>query len=196
MTAQLYIEGGGDRSKSLETRFRQGWNQFFEMAEVNRRMKIVRGGGRKQTFDRFATAVSQPRPDIVPILVVDSETPVQTGHSVWQHLKAQDDWSQPQNAGDDQAFLMVQVMETWFLADREALQRYFGARFRELKQWPRLEDVPKAAVLEALDRATSQCSRRYAKGRVSFELLANIAPAQVREACPHARNLIDRLMAL
>lgn len=198
MTAKLYIEGGGDRSKSQAARFREGWNRFFENAGVGGRVTIVRGGGRSQTFNRFSAAVSHPRAGTIPILLVDSESAVRDGHSVWQHLKERDGWARPGGAGDDQAFLMVQLMETWFLADRGALQRYFGAGFREnqLKTWPDLERVPKATVLKALDRATAKCSKRYAKGRISFELLAKIAPASVAEACPHAKDLGERLTFL
>ena len=195
MTAKLYIEGGGDRSKSQAARFREGWNRFFDKVGVGGRVRIVRGGGRTQTFKRFSAAVLHPRADTVPILLVDSESAVRAGHSVWEHLKERDGWDRPSGAGDDQAFLMVQVMETWFLADREALQRYFRAGFRgkELKAWPRLERVLKATVLEALDRATAKCSKRYAKGKVSFELLAKIDPTLVADACPHAKALVDRL---
>ena len=175
VTAKLYIEGGGG-GKSQQARFREGWNRFFERAGVGGRVKIVRGGGRDQTFDRFVTAVSEPLHSDLPILVVDSEGVVQPEHSVWEHLRTRDNWPRPQNASDDQAFLMVQFMETWFLADREALQRYFGPGFRKkkLKQWPQLEEVSRAAVLTALDQGTSKCSKPYGKGRVSFDLLGRV----------------------
>ena len=90
---------------------------------------------------------------------------------------------------------MVQAMETWFLADRNSLQRYFGAKFKEnaLRQWPQLEAVPKAMVFDALERATD---KGYVKGKVSFELLAQIDPALVEAACPHAKALLDRLRTL
>ena len=93
---------------------------------------------------------------------------------------------------------MVQVMETWLLADRDLLKRYFGAEFREnaLKQWRPLEAVPKATVLDALKRATANCATRYAKGKVSFELLARVDPALVEAACPHAKALLNRLRML
>lgn len=101
----------------------------------------------------------------------------------------------PADADEDDAYLMVQVMETWFLADRDALRRYFGSQFLEsaLGSWPELERVPKTTVLQALQRATSGCANPYAKGKVSFELLAQIAPARVEAACPHARALLSRL---
>ena len=187
VTATLYIEGGGE-GKDLRARFREGWNKFFSSAGVGGRTKIVRGAGRRQTFDRFATAVSDSAPGTVPFLLVDSEGPVASGYSAWQHL----------GAGDGQAFLMVQVMETWFLADRETLRDYFGVKFREnaLKTWPDLEDVPKSTVLEALERATASCRKPYSKGRVLFELLARVDPARVEAACPHAKTFLDELRAL
>ena len=92
---------------------------------------------------------------------------------------------------------MVQVMETWLLADLDALRRYFGAEFREnaINRWPVLEHVPKATVLKAPERATAACRKSYAKGRVSFELLARVDPDRVEAACRHARALLDRLRA-
>ena len=197
VTATLYIEGGGE-GKDLRARFREGWKKFFDSAGVGGRTKIVRGAGRRQTFDRFATAVSDSSPGMLPFLLVDSEGPVVLGHSVWQHLHVRDGWHRPANAGDDRAFLMVQVMETWFLADREALRSYFGTGFGEnaLRAWPNLEDVPKSRVFEALERATASCRKRYSKGRVSFELLAQVDPAQVEAACPHAKAFLNELRAL
>jgi hypothetical protein len=157
--------------------------------------KVIRGGGRLQTFDMFKTAVANPRGDEVPVLLVDSEGPVADGVSAWKHLRKRDKWERPDGAGDDQAFLMVQVMETWLLADRDALRGYFGAAFRDnaLKDWPKLEAVPKATVYQALDQATAGCAKGYAKGKVSFELLGRLNPALVEQACPHARALLDRL---
>ncbi len=160
--------------------------------------RVVRGGSRDRTFDLFARAIANPVPAQVPLLLVDSEGEVQAGHSVWEHLQARDQWNQPCSTGEDQAFLMVQLMETWFLADRTTLKKHFGKRFREsvLKQWPRLEDVPKATVLDALKKATNNCPISYAKGKISFELLEKIDPAHVEAACPHAKALLDRLRTL
>ena len=197
MTATLYIEGGGE-SRDLRLRFLRGWRTFFDAAGVGGRAKIVRGGSRIETFNRFKSAVQSRREDALPLLLVDSEAPVQSGHSPWQHLLARDGWNKPDNAGEDQAFLMVQFMETWFLADKDGLRRYFGQGFRDqaIKQWPDLEAVSKETVLNALAQATAACRKAYGKGRTSFELLARIDPARVRAACPHANELLQRLAAL
>ena len=197
MTATLYVEGGGD-GRSLRGRFREGWREFLRSAGVDGRVKIVRGGGRERTFRRFATAAASAGSGGAVLLLVDSEGPVAAGHTVWRHLAARDRWTRPGGVGDDQAFLMVQVMETWFLADLGALRAYFGRGFREkaIRAWPDLESVPRETVLDALKRATAACRKSYAKGRVSFELLARIDPVRVEAACPHARALLDRLRAL
>ncbi len=195
MSAVLYIEGGGD-NRRLGAEFRQGWKAFLTNAGLSGRMpKVVRGGTRQQTFNRFITALGDSKDSTVPLLLVDSEGPVTTGHTVWQHLRTRDRWHKPAAAGDDQAFLMVQVMESWLLADRNALQTYFGERFKAnvIRQWPQLEEVPGETVFDALEKATAGCSKPYAKGKIASELLAKIDPRLVEDACPHARDLLNRL---
>ena len=196
MSAVVYIEGGGDRNENLERLFRRWWTKFFGAAGLRGRLpRVVRGGSRNRTIKLFLKAVSAPDPGRVPLLLVDSEGPVQEGRSVWQHLRAREKQIPPCEASDDRAFLMVQVMETWFLADRAALRQHFGPHFREdsLQQWPRLEGVPKATVIDALRNASKDCPSPYAKGSVSFQLLEKVNPGLVEAACPHAKRLLDCL---
>lgn len=199
MKVKVYAEGGGE-GELLDVLFRQGWNEFFKAAGLEGRMpRIVRGKGRTRTFDLFLTAVNNGGPNDLPLLLVDSEDPVAPGQTSWQHLKARDNWDKPRGVSDDQAFLMVEVMETWFIADRQMLARYFGASFRanQIPAWPSLEAVSKKVVFETLDRATAGCGKkRYAKGKVSFELLERLNPDAVENACPHAKALLDRLRRL
>ena len=197
VTAKLYIEGGGEE-KYLRISFRESWKAFFEKAGLDGKTMIVRGGGRQQTFKRFSTAVLDAVPGTVPFLLVDSEGPVTPGHSTWRHLLDRDKWHRPEGVGDNQAFLMVQIMETWFLADREALRKYFGAKLKDkaFKIWPNLEDVPKHQVFEALKAATALCKKNYSKGKISFDLLAQVDPFRVENACPHAKALLEKLRAV
>ncbi len=195
VSAKIYAEGGGE-GQLLDTLFRQAWTQFFKSAGLIGRMpRIVRGKGRLRTFDLFATAVRNPRSGELPLLLVDSEGPVAANLSAWQHLKARDRWDPPSGTSDDQAFLMVQVMEAWFLADRAMLREYFGPALREtyFRSWPVLEAVSKDDILNALKGATASCAKPYAKGKVSFELLGQLNPTEVEKASPHAKALLDRL---
>jgi hypothetical protein len=198
VTAKLYAEGGG-AGQLYDSMFRQAWKAFFEAAGLHGRLpKVVRGGGRQQAFDMFKTAIASPRPGEVPMLLVDSEDAVGAGQTVWAHLRARDGWVKPSGVSEEHAFLMVQVMETWFLADRTLLRHYVGTTLREvhLKEWHVLEDVPKATVLESLEQATAGCTKRYAKGRVSFELLSKLNPDAVEASCPHAGRLLERLRSI
>jgi Domain of unknown function (DUF4276) len=193
---KLYIEGGGD-SGLQDTLFREGWRTFFARAGLEGRMpRTFRGSSRNETFDAYQTAVRLRKDDELPLLLVDSEDLVAVGSSEWRHLEDRDGWQRPHGSGNQDAFLMVCCMETWFLADRAALQRFFHGCWNDnaLPQWPALEAVPKDRVFTALAQATASCGKKaYAKGKISFDLLKQIDPALVEAACPGAKRLLDRL---
>jgi hypothetical protein len=191
--AKLYIEGGGP-GKVSDSVFRKGWKMFLSRAAgSSAKFAVVRGGSRNETWKKFVTALEKSTADELPILVVDSEAAVT--QSCWQHLDKQDGWKRPEGAGEDQVFLMVQTMETWFLADREGLRRFFGPSFSDspLKNWPSLEAVDKKTILDALAKATAG---KYEKGLPSFQLLETLDSEKVKAACPQARRLFERLSSL
>ena len=195
---KLFIEGGGQGSR-LNRLFRTAWRDFFLAAGLHGNLpRIVRGGSRNETFEQFMAAVKEARPGELPILLVDSEGPVDANHSAWQHLRHTDGWERPAGARGEQAFLMVQVMETWFLADRDALRNYFGPSFQagRLPRQRELESIPKDAVLQSLAAATADCNRRYDKGIVSFEILGRVDPILAAERCPGAKSLLECLRVL
>jgi hypothetical protein len=198
----IYVEGGGDR-ESLKSDCRRAFRLFFERATPSKQLpKIVACGSRADAFDHFQTALRTKDSSHFPILLVDSEAPVTTG--TWDHLKTRkgDSWDKPDAATDEQAHLMVQCMESWFLADVEALKKYFGSGFKahKLKSVPALESVSKDSVFKQLADATvdTKTKGRYdsrSKGRHSFEILAIIDPNKVRKCCPHAERVLKCLEA-
>lgn len=195
VAVKIYAEGGGE-GELADTQFRQAWAGFFKAAGLHGRMpRVIRGKGRERTYDLFKTAVKNTAPDTLPLLLVDSEGAVLPNQTVWEYLKVRYGWDRPPGAGTDDAFLMVQLMETWLLADRAALQRYFGPQLNEsaFAEWPELESVAKTTILHALEKATAQCKTKYTKGHVSFEVLSTVDPAEVERRCPHARQLLTRL---
>jgi hypothetical protein len=198
---KLYVEGAARHSDFDRAVCRQAFSEFFAAAGLNHRPRTIPCGGRKQAYDAFVTAIKTHRPGELPLLLVDSETPRAPGMTKWRHLKGRlgDHWDQPAGAGEDQVFLMVQVMETWFIADREALREFFKPKFKESKipAWPHLENITKSAVYDALESATAECGQKqYSKGHLSFQLLKGIPPAKVEAACPHAKALLDCLRNL
>lgn len=193
----LYVEGGGD-SKTLHTRCREGFRRFLERAGLKGHMpRIVACGSRNNAYNDFKTALSQGRP---AMLLVDSESPVIANNKdkPWAHLAARDQWATPTAANDAHCHLMVQCMESWFLADRATLQAFFGQGFQaaalSAENRP-IEAIAKAEVYESLANATKDCKTkaRYGKGEHSFELLGRVDPAKVTTASPWAERFVDNL---
>jgi hypothetical protein len=193
---KVYIEGGGDSSLQ-DAQFREAWHQFFKKAQLQRMPGVVRGKGRSKTWDLFKTAVENRQGDDVLILIVDSEELVVEGRTVWQHLqnRAADNWTKPEAAGTQDAFLMICCMETWLLADHSALQTVFKQHFNpnSIPKWPDLEKVPKSTIYATLKKASSD---KYAKSKICWDLLGEVDPLVVETKCTQARLLLDRLRAL
>ena len=94
---------------------------------------------------------------------------------------------------------MVQVMESWFLADKEALRAFYGRGFRRkaLPQRHDIEKISKQDVFNGLKNATKGTSKgRYNKGSHSFAILAMIDPKKVMDASRHAKQLVTMLTDL
>ena len=106
-------------------------------------------------------------------------------------------WVDARKAVDESAHLMVQVMESWFLADRAALKRYFGDGFREtaLPGHEAIEEITKADVSNGLRNATRSCATksRYHKGQHAFEILSLLDADKVMEKAPHAKRLVSAI---
>lgn len=199
--ARLYVEGGGD-SKVLHSACRRGFSEFLRKAGLQGSMpRIVACGGRRQAFDDFCTAVKQKK---IAVLLVDSEVLV-TDVSPWRHLLSRpgDQWAKPAGVTDDGCHLMVQCMESWFLADRQSLAAFFGQGF-QANQLPAeaspIESINKDQLLQSLVKASRQCKTKssYGKSEHSFLLLAKIDPAKVIQASPWADRfvkILKRVMA-
>ena len=53
-----------------------------------------------------------------------------------------------------------------------------------------IETIQKLEAFDKLKRASAECLRIYKKGKISFELLAQISPQKVRESSPWADRFI------
>jgi len=195
---KIYVEGGG-RNKALRTKCRLGFNRFFYKAGLEGRMpRIVASGNRQQAFDDFRRALRGAEEHDFIVLLVDSEISVAASAGPWQHLMEFDKWTQPPGATDDQAHLMVQCMEAWFLADKECLAERFkqGFNLSALPARMDIEQIEKTDVLASLKKAGRDgLTGGYDKGRHSFDILARIDPNKVAMASPHAKRLLDTLRA-
>ncbi len=197
MNVIVYVEGGGN-VRATKKRCRQGFSALFRKAGLSGRMpRIFAAGGREDAWHDFRTALAGAGENDFIVLLVDSEAPVADGRTSWAHLREHDNWSQPDQSAERNAHLMVQCMESWFLADMDALAGFFGDGFNSgaLPRRPDIENVSKRDLQRGLRRATRPSSKgEYHKGRHSFEILAELDPGCVTAASPHAKRLVDTLL--
>ena len=192
----IYVEGGG-HSTGQKRKLRAGFDAFFgELKEMARKRRwgwrLIPCGARQMAYEAFVNARDHAKDGEINILLVDSETPV-TERTTAAHLQARpgEGWDLA-GVPPDHVHLMVQTMETWVVADPEALARYYGPGFRAnaLPARPNLEEESKDAVARALDRATRQTQKGlYQKLMHGSELLKRIDAVKVQQRCRHCEQL-------
>ena len=156
------------------------------------RWQLVACGSRNEAFDAFTHARRMGRTKVV-VLLVDSEDPIH--NPPLAHLEAREGWDL-NGVDEDSVHLMVQVMETWLVADPKALGAYYGQGFRAgaLPRRADLEAVAKETVGTALVKATRTTSKGdYRKIRHASELLQRIDSSLVQQRCSHCARLFDFL---
>jgi hypothetical protein len=189
VTVRIYVEGGFEGS--TKSNCRKAFSTFLAKVIRPESFKVIASGSRTQAFQDFCSALRQ-RPGDYNILLVDSETAVST--KPWQHLRERegDNWQHPKGATDEQAHLMVQVMEAWFLADQDTLATSYRQGFlrNSLPRQHNIERLDKRRVFESLSHASKNTQKGpYHKTRHGFELLELIDPILVRAASSHADTL-------
>lgn len=194
----LFVEGGGDDS-TLKTKCRRGFKSLLENAGFEgNRLRVVASGSRNNAYEQFCTALKERPQDDVAILLVDSEGPIKDGSTPWNHVKNQSggSWNKPAGANDEDLHFMVECMENWFLADRDALSDFFGPKFnvKKLPSNTKVEEISKNDIHESLKKETRDSKKgSYSKGNHSFEILASLNSSKIRDAAPYANRFFNRL---
>jgi hypothetical protein len=199
VTVQIFVEGGGDAKTTL-TKCRQGFADYCaKVAPPKHQPSIVACGGRQQAFDRFKNAILNRRAGETFVLLVDSEGPV-TAHTAVDHLHTRDGWDFA-SLRNFEAFLMVQAMEAWFLADREILTSFYGDGFlagRLPGSSKNIEAVPKDDLESKMIHASkpTKTKGQYHKTKHGFALLGLIDPIKVENGSRHAARFNQFLRSL
>ena len=190
------MEGGGD-GRDTRAAPRLGMDAFLTRIkqaarEKSLRWKLVCCGSRHEAFRKFRTAY-QSGEHAIAILLVDAEGAVD--RPVRDHLRWRDGWDLA-FASNDAVHLMIQTMETWIIADPDALAEYYGANFRRnaLPGALNLEVIAKDDVDDALNEATRLTRKgAYHKVRHASELLKRIDAQEVQRRCPGCARLFSTI---
>ncbi|HEY3295456.1 MAG TPA: DUF4276 family protein [bacterium] len=192
----INIEGGG-QNRSQQIEFREGLEVFFREFKEKVSFRIIPGGSKDNTVSDFKATLASSETAFV-VLVVDSDQDVPAKVNYRQFLQTSNpSWNLPE-LPDEHYHMMVQVMEAWFLADREALRTHYGQRFREnaLPSHSKVEQVPKNDIYHGMEAATRETTKGvYQKRKHSAGILKLLDRNRVCAAAPHCKRLFDVLEA-
>jgi len=181
----IYLEGGGD-SKQLHSLCRKGFRKLLEKCGFTGYMPKLRScGGRDSAFDDFKIAHANKSNSDYVAMLIDREDPL-TDSDAWEHLKERDGWNKPLGSENDQVLFMTTCMETWIVADRDALTKHYGSKLQESALPPlvNLESRYRQDIQNDLSRATRNCSNAYKKGKRSFHVLEKLSPHELELHLP------------
>lgn len=196
---KIYIEGGGEQ-KRLKTECRRAFSAFFQKAGFEGKMpRVVACGSRNEAFSDFCSSIKNAkRTNELAFLLVDSEDTVgiDLQSKPWDYLRQRDHWNQPAEATHEQAHLMIQCMESWFLADQDTLRQFFGKGFNShaLPRNSKIEEIEKTDVFKSLENASRSSEKgSYGKADHSFKILEKLDSEKIIASSPSVQRLIHEL---
>lgn len=196
--AEIFLEGAarGSNSKELQIRCREGFRRLLEASGFSTRLpRLFASGSRSDAYRDFCTAHKAARAGEYVALWIDSEDPISPIDKTWKHLKQRDNWDRPAGAFDEQVLLMATSMETLIVADHATLSNYYGTKLQKsaLPSLTNLEARNRRDVQDRLEQATKNCSKSYAKGKPSFDLLGRLNPETLKGHLPSFERTLDVL---
>lgn len=198
---QVFVEGGGN-TQTTKRSFRNGFDSFFREIKLlafanDCRLNFIPCGGISETIRDFQQPLESNN-DAIKVLLVDSDSPVTQPPK--KHLKI----NNPE-VTDDQCHFMVQIMESWFFADLNALREFYKDELydKELNNYhdvDNVENIDKNEIERILINATKETSYgnywEYGKIRHASEILKQLNANTVRKKAAHCDRLFTTLETL
>ena len=178
---RIYFEG----SSLLKPGFCAFFREISECARQKRcGFKLISARSGDEAERDFEIALREHR-SAWPILLRDSEGPARH-RSKTPHA--------------DRTFWMVEMMEAWFHADKDALAGFYGEGFKKtsLKPNPKVETISKQDLVSGLRAATRRTKQGdYFNHKTSHgpKLLSAIDASLVRAAAPNCERLSQAVLA-
>lgn len=218
---KIYFEGGTPRGQKsnpanefLDRKLRLGLQQFLQKSLSNKEKVSISvdlcGSGTMACEKFFSDIKRNVAPDVIKILLVDAESPVEKTEkrSRIEHLQKPNSHGHKftqQLASIDEKLchLMVQEMEAWFVADAEAIKKAFRSDFKEnvIQKTSDVEQYDKDKLADLMYRATNQKyvanKEKYQKSETKLEysgiILENLDPQKVYDKSVHFQKLQQAL---
>ena len=178
---------------------RAGFGVFFRELSDRAKAKrcsfsLIAAGSGPTAIRDFGIAL-KTRPTAWNILLKDSEGPYASDLAA--SLCHQRGWNK---SHADSIFWMVEMMESWFHADKNALAKFYGQEFnpKALKANAKVEQISKKDLVDGLRAATRNTKKGdYYKHKTSHgpQLLGSIRPDAVQAAAPNCKKLFAAIRA-
>jgi hypothetical protein len=199
---RIYIEGDtSQKNRNTDITLRQSFNSFFrelidEARSRNIRLRPITYGSKFETFKKFLDGKREYQDSFV-LFLLDADAPIDENETPKSFLEKQNPTWHLQGAEENECHLMVQVMESWFLADKEKLAEFYGQKFNQnaLAKNTNVEKIAKSDVENGLENATKNTQKGiYHKTRHGAKILEIINPNKVRESAPHCERLFRTIL--
>ncbi|HTU46240.1 MAG TPA: DUF4276 family protein [Bryobacteraceae bacterium] len=184
---RVYFEGDG----TLRGGFEKFFSETVELARTHRvDLRFIAARDGPAAYEKAFRSDSEA----LNILLKDSEEPLPRDVRVLCRRHG----ISPSRAKN--VFWMVQLMESWFLADPVAVERYFNdQKFsrRALKSTTDVEKIQKTEVNRRLRRATFRTKKgAYHKTKHAPHLLERLDPKLVKERAENCRKFFIAIQAM
>jgi hypothetical protein len=191
----IFIEGGGTFEKEKRI-LRAGFDSFFQplkrlAAERGKSFRLVACGGRDEAFRAFENE-RKFEEETHCLLLIDSEEVLDDGVKA-QLAQRERHWNLT-TVPEGDLHVMTTTMETWIIADLNALRTFYGQHFAQnrLPVHNNLEKVSKQDVWRDLAAATQNSQAGiYHKMRHAPKLLSRMDSTTVRQRCSHCNRLFQ-----
>lgn len=198
---RIYIEGD-KKNKTSNISLREGFSVFFDVLREKARERkikfdIILCGSSAETFRDFQFGVrSHPNSFVTFLIDSDDELDNQdTPKSFLQKQTKSKNWEW-RNVEDEQCHLMIQIMESWLIADIETLKNYYGKDFHanSIPKNKNIEKVPKLDVENSLAKATKDTKKGvYHKVKHGAELLTKVNKEIIKLKSKHCQLIFDTI---
>jgi hypothetical protein len=156
---------------------------------VRGKVTIRLGKNKDETIKDFLRALSEDAAS-TKILLIDSDVP--DDGSLLRDVMNTALWRKyaPRKLPTPAVHWMVQVMESWFVADEAALKSYYRKNFKPkvLPKRKNVEAVPASQVYKALKRATDG---KYDKASHAPKILEQLDPQRVRTRASNCDRFLN-----